>query len=94
VVGADDPDPFGIVASPARVGKQTRRCCFSCDAAAGRLQDKAHVHTEVRQHVDQPIRAEQIDAAAQQIADTRLSDMQQLTAWTWVSSRAASVFWS
>ena len=66
----------------------------SGNATACRLQDKTHAHAEARQHVDQAVRAEEIDAAAQQIADTRLSDLQHLAAWTWVSSRATSVFWS
>lgn len=44
---------------------------------ARRLQDKAHAHAESRQHVDQAVRTEQIDASSEQIADARLSDVQQ-----------------
>jgi hypothetical protein len=57
-------------------GLATAHVLCSRDATARRLQDKTHAHAEPCQHIDQAVRAEEIDTAAQQVADARLSDVQ------------------
>lgn len=49
-------------------------------ATTHRLQDEAqaHAHAEARQHANQVVGANEIDAAAQQVCDTRLRDPQEL----------------
>ena len=47
-------------------------------AGPGRLHDQPHANSKPGQHVDQSVRAEQIDATAEEIADSRLGDPQHL----------------
>jgi hypothetical protein len=46
-------------------------------SAPGGLHNEAHVHPEARQHVNQGIRAEEIEATAQQVIHARLRDAQE-----------------
>jgi hypothetical protein len=52
----------------------------SRNATARRLQDKADTDVQARQHVDKAIRAEEVDASAQQVADTGLGNLRELAA--------------
>lgn len=57
-------------ADPERLG--------DLEAPAGRLQDQLHADSQQGQHIDERICAEEINPAAEEVADARLSDPKDL----------------